>query len=124
MNVDTHLLLAVLAVLGLVVLDWLLGAAAAARAHAFDLRVLDRQLASTGLPYFTPLLALFGAQAVSAASLGDFIPQSLGGLVYAACVACAQRLVQDVVAKTQALLGGATAAPAPSPPAAAPASQP
>ena len=107
--IGNHLVAALLAVAGLVVLDWLMGVLASIRAGTFSFHALPRQLETTVLPVIGGLGALLAVQVLS--SIYTDLGPGTADVFYAACATTAPKYLLDIVAKTQALLGGSTPAP-------------
>ncbi len=114
--IDIHLALAVLGLLGLILLDWLLGALVALQSHSFDIHKLPGQLESMILKFYVGVLALWLVDIlVDVAGVPSWAGQATSGSVLAAAGAVAVMMVADIGAKIATLSGGSP--PAPTPPA-------
>lgn len=110
MSDPRHIALALLAVVALVVVDWLLGVLAALRSGTFAAQLLPRQLETTVLPIVGALVAL-AAVSIGAALYVSPLTAPAAGVFYAAGAAYVPRWVADVVAKSNRLLAASPGAP-------------
>ncbi len=110
--IDFHVFVVLLIVLGLVLLDWLVGIIVALVRGAFDPGTLPRQLETFVLPYVGSLLVLAILQAFSHFVTVAGVSGAASGTFYGAASAVGIKAVADIVSKATGLIGNAPAPPA------------
>ena len=112
MTIDLHVFVVFLVVLGLVMLDWLMGILVALANGSFKFRLVMKQLESWGIA-LGALLIFAIVQAFSAVITVAGVQGATSGTFYGAASAMALAALIDIATKARAALPAPSPAPAP-----------
>ena len=113
---NQKLIIALLAALGLILIDWILGILISLIQGKFSLQKLPSQLANMVLPYLggSGIVVIFqgwAQQYVGSTTGGGSLPTISTGAAYAAISAVALKVLLDIWLKFSTLIGLTTATP-------------
>jgi hypothetical protein len=109
---DIHIFIVLLAVLGLILLDWIVGILQAVVKGAVQWQLLPQQLAAFVLPFFVPLLALAVVQFLSPVANIAGVTGGTTATFYAAAALAGVKAIGDILTK----IGGMSTPPSAQPP--------